>query len=81
MFKAAFVKACSWFFTRKAIELSQKNPTESLPRLILFCLDDPDLLNLTVRPIASTLALGHDPQLFGRLPLEPAPCGLLNGPR
>lgn len=28
MFKAAFVKACSWFFTRKAIEISQKNPTE-----------------------------------------------------
>ena len=28
IFKAAFVKSCSWFFAAKAVELSEKHPDE-----------------------------------------------------
>lgn len=28
VFKAAFLKACAWFFAKTAVELSEKNPEE-----------------------------------------------------
>lgn len=28
-FKAAFVKACAWFFTKTAVEISETNPSDS----------------------------------------------------
>jgi hypothetical protein len=37
-FKAAFVKACSWYFAKVAIEISEKNPAETFwHRNISFC--------------------------------------------
>ena len=38
-FKAAFVKACSWYFAKVAIEISEQNPAETLwhqKHMILF---------------------------------------------
>lgn len=43
-FKAAFMKACSWFFAKKAIGLSEQYPHDTcLTHFVFFALTPPNL--------------------------------------